>query len=194
MADKKVTPRLQEKYTKEILPAMKEQFGRKNEHSLPRLEKIVVNMGVGTAVTDKKHVDDAVASLTLITGQKPLVTRARKSIANFKLREGMPIGAKVTLRGARMYEFFDRLVAIAIPRVRDFRGLKETGFDKSGNYSMGLTEQLVFPELNPDKFMRPQGLNITFVTSSDSDDESREMLKMFGMPFKSEEKEEAGAA
>lgn len=194
MADEKVTPRLQEKYTKEILPAMKEQFGRKNEHSLPRLEKIVVNMGVGTAVTDKKHVDDAVASLTLITGQKPLVTRARKSIANFKLREGMPIGAKVTLRGARMYEFFDRLVAIAIPRVRDFRGLKETGFDKSGNYSMGLTEQLVFPELNPDKFMRPQGLNITFVTSSDSDDESREMLKMFGMPFKSEEKEEAGAA
>lgn len=194
MADEKVTPRLQEKYTKEILPAMKEQFGRKNEHSLPRLEKIVVNMGVGTAVTDKKHVDDAVASLTLITGQKPLVTRARKSIANFKLREGMPIGAKVTLRGARMYEFFDRLVAIAIPRVRDFRGLKETGFDKSGNYSMGLTEQLVFPELNPDKFMRPQGLNITFVTSSDSDDESREMLKMFGMPFKSEEKEDAGAA
>ena len=194
MADKKVTPRLQEKYTKEILPAMKEQFGRKNEHSLPRLEKIVVNMGVGTAVTDKKHVDDAVASVTLITGQKPLVTRARKSIANFKLREGMPIGAKVTLRGARMYEFFDRLVAIAIPRVRDFRGLKETGFDKSGNYSMGLTEQLVFPELNPDKFMRPQGLNITFVTSANSDDESREMLKMFGMPFKSEEKEEAGAA
>ncbi len=194
MADEKVTPRLQEKYSAEILPAMKEKFGRKNEHSLPRLEKIVVNMGVGTAVTDKKHVDDAVASLTLITGQKPLVTRARKSIANFKLREGMPIGAKVTLRGARMYEFFDRLVAIAIPRVRDFRGLKDTGFDKSGNYSMGLTEQLVFPELNPDKFMRPQGLNITFVTTGSSDDESREMLKMFGMPFKSEEKEEAGAA
>lgn len=194
MADEKVTPRLQEKYSAEILPAMKEKFGRKNEHSLPRLEKIVVNMGVGTAVTDKKHVDDAVASLTLITGQKPLVTRARKSIANFKLREGMPIGAKVTLRGARMYEFFDRLVAIAIPRVRDFRGLKDTGFDKSGNYSMGLQEQLVFPELNPDKFMRPQGLNITFVTTGSSDDESREMLKMFGMPFKSEEKEEAGAA
>ena len=194
MADEKVIPRLQEKYTTEILPAMKEKFGRKNGHSLPRLEKIVVNMGVGTAVTDKKHVDDAVASLTLIAGQKPLVTRARKSIANFKLREGMPIGAKVTLRGARMYEFFDRLVSIAIPRVRDFRGLKDSGFDKSGNYSMGLTEQLVFPELNPDKFMRPQGLNITFVTSGNSDDESREMLKMFGMPFKSAEKEEAGAA
>lgn len=194
MADEKVTPRLQEKYTKEILPAMKEKFGRTNPHSLPKLEKIVVNMGVGTAVSEKKHVDDAVASLTLITGQKPLITRARKSIANFKLREGMPIGAKVTLRGHRMYEFFDRLVSIAIPRVRDFRGLKDTGFDKSGNYSMGLTEQLVFPELNPDKFLRPQGLNITFVTNTDSDDESRDMLAMFGMPFKSQEKKEDPSA
>ena len=194
MADEKVTPRLQEKYVNEILPALKEKFGRQNPLSLPRLEKIVVNMGVGSAVTDKKHVDDAVASLTLITGQKPLVTRARKSIANFKLREGMPIGAKVTLRGARMYEFLDRLVSIAIPRVRDFRGLKATGFDQAGNYSMGLTEQLVFPELNPDKFMRPQGLSITFVSTGESEEESRELLKLFGMPFKTDEKEKAGAA
>ena len=194
MADEKVTPRLYEKYTKEILPALKEKLGRTNPLSIPKLQKIVVNMGVGTAVTEKKHVDDAVSSLTLITGQKPLITRARKSIANFKLREGMPIGAKVTLRGARMYEFFDRLVSVAIPRVRDFRGLKDKGFDKAGNYSMGLTEQLVFPELNPDKFMRPQGLNITFVTSTDSDDEARQMLALFGMPFKSEEKKEESAA
>ena len=194
MADEKVTPRLQEKYKNEILPALREKLGRQNALALPRLEKIVVNMGVGSAVTDKKHVDDAVASLTLITGQKPLVTRARKSIANFKLREGMPIGAKVTLRGARMYEFLDRLISIAIPRVRDFRGLKATGFDPAGNYSMGLTEQLVFPELNPDKFMRPQGLNITFVTTGDSESESRELLKLFGMPFKTDETEKAGAA
>ncbi len=189
----KTMPRLREKYFGEILPSLKEELGRSNPHALPRLQKIVVNMGVGTAVTEKKHVEDAVASLTQVTGQKPLITRARKSIANFKLREGMPIGAKVTLRGDRMYEFFDRLISIAIPRVRDFRGLKATGFDKRGNYSMGLTEQLVFPELNPDKFTRPQGMNITFVTSTDSDDEARKLLAMFGMPFKTN-KAAAGAA
>ncbi len=155
--------------------------------------KIVVNMGVGSAVTEKKHIEDSVAALAQITGQKPIVTRARKSIAGFRLREGMPIGCKVTLRKQRMYEFMDRLVSIALPRVRDFRGLNPHGFDKRGNYSLGLSEQLVFPELNPDKFTRVQGMNITFVTNTDSDDEAREMLRMFGLPLKTEEKA-AGAA
>lgn len=154
--------------------------------SLPRLQKVIVNMGVGTAVTEKKHMEDAVSALTQITGQKPIITRARKAIAGFRLREGMPVGCKVTLRGQRMYEFIDRLITLAIPRVRDFRGLNPGGFDGAGNYSMGLTEQLVFPELNPDKFPRVQGMNITFVTSTRSDEEGRELLKQMGMPFKRE--------
>jgi len=183
----KAVPRLLEKFRSEVLPALQEKLGRKNTMSLPRLTKIVVNMGVGSAVTEKKHIDDSVAALTQITGQKPIVTRARKSIANFRLREGMPIGCKVTLRKQRMFDFFDRLVSIALPRVRDFRGLNPKGFDRRGNYSMGLTEQLVFPELNPDKFTRVQGMNITIVTSTDSDDEARELLRLFGMPFKQEE-------
>ncbi len=187
-------PRLQVKYEQEILPGLAASLGRENLHSLPRLTKVVVNMGVGSATSEKKHIEDATAALAQITGQKPIVTRARKSIAGFRLREEMPIGCKVTLRKQRMYEFFDRLVSIALPRVRDFRGLSPTGFDRRGNYSMGLTEQLVFPELNPDKFLRVQGMNITFVTSTNSDDEAREMLRMFGMPFKIDEKKEAGAA
>jgi large subunit ribosomal protein L5 len=187
-------PRLWLRYQEEILPALAKKLGRENRLSLPRLEKIVVNMGVGSAITEKKHIEEAVAALTQITGQKPSVRRARKAIANFRLREGLEIGAKVTLRGARMYEFLDRLVSIALPRVRDFRGLNPNAFDGHGNYSLGLTEQLVFPELNPDKFLRPQGMNITMVTSVDNNDEARELLRGFGVPFKVEEKAKTGAA
>jgi large subunit ribosomal protein L5 len=186
--------RLQEKYEKEILPGLREKLGRKNRLSLPKLEKVVLNMGVGSAITEKKHIDECVDALSQITGQKPVVTVARKSIAGFKLREGMPIGCKVTLRGRRMYEFVDRLISVAIPRVRDFRGLNPNGFDGFGNYSMGLTEQLVFPELNPDKFLRVQGMNISFVTTTKSNDEARLLLDMLGLPYKREEKETAGAA
>jgi large subunit ribosomal protein L5 len=178
------TPRLLEKYRNEILPALAAKLGRKNIHSLPRLKKIVVNMGVGKAITEKKFLEDAVAALTLIVGQKPLITLSRKAIANFKLRENLPIGCKVTLRGNRMYEFLDRLISIALPRVRDFRGLDPNGFDHGGNYNIGLTEQLLFPELNPDKFTVPQGMNITMVTSVASDDEARELLRGFGMPLR----------
>jgi large subunit ribosomal protein L5 len=187
-------PRLQEKYEQEIRQALAEKLGRQNALALPRLQKIIVNMGVGSAVTEKKHIDDAMSALSQITGQKPIVTRARKSIAGFKLREDMPIGCKVTLRANRMYEFLDRLVTLAVPRVRDFRGLNPNGFDGRGNYSMGLTEQLVFPELNPDKFLRTQGMNITFVISGKSDDESRDLLRMLGMPFKQDEATETTAA
>jgi large subunit ribosomal protein L5 len=185
-------PRLQTKYRDEIVPALKEKLGRTNELSLPRLQKVVVNMGVGSAITEKKHLEDAVSALTQITGQKPVITLARKAIAGFRLRQGMPIGCKVTLRGQRMYEFVDRLISLAIPRVRDFRGLNPKAFDGNGNYSLGLAEQLVFPELNPDKFPRIQGMNIVFVTSARGDDESRELLRMFGMPFKRDE--DVGAA
>jgi large subunit ribosomal protein L5 len=180
-------PRLKEKFENEILPAMREKFGRENRLSLPRVEKIVVSMGVGSAMQDKKHIEEATSALADITGQKALVCKARKSIANFKLREGVPIGAKVTLRGTRMYEFLDRLISIALPRVRDFRGLKPGAFDGNGNYSLGLTEQLVFPELNPDKYLRAQGMNIAICCSAGSDDESRDMLRMFGLPFKNED-------
>jgi large subunit ribosomal protein L5 len=180
------TPRLQEKYKKEILPGLATSLGRSNPHSLPKIQKIVVSMGVGSAISDKKHMEDAVSAMTDITGQKPLVCRARKSVATFRLREGQAIGCKVTLRGRRMYEFLDRLVSIALPRVRDFRGLNPDAFDGRGNYSLGLNEQLVFPELNPDKYTRPQGMNIAICCSTDSDDESREMLAAFGVPFKNE--------
>lgn len=183
-APTKIVPRLQKQYFEEIVPALKEELGRRNALSLPRIEKIVVNMGVGSAITEKKHLEDATAALALITGQKPVVTIARKSIAGFRLREGMPIGCKVTLRRQRMYEFLDRLISLALPRVRDFRGISANAFDGHGNYSLGLTEQLVFPELNPDKFTRVQGMNITIVTSVDSDDEARKLLTMMGMPFR----------
>jgi large subunit ribosomal protein L5 len=179
-----MTPRLLDRYKNEILPALAQNLGRTNRLSLPRLEKIVVNMGVGDAVNEKKYLDEAVDALGLITGQKPVVTLARKSIAGFRLREGMAIGCKVTLRGRRMYEFLDRLISLALPRVRDFRGLSPKAFDGRGNYSLGLTEQLVFPELNPDKYSRSQGMNITVVSSVDDDDEARELLRQFGMPFR----------
>jgi large subunit ribosomal protein L5 len=180
------TPRLQERY-KEVLPALAKKLGRTNPMALPRLQKIVVNMGVGSAVAEKKNLDDAVAALTQITGQKPLVTSARVAISGFKLREGLPIGCKVTLRGTRMYEFLDRLVSLALPRVRDFRGLDANSFDGRGNYSLGLSEQLVFPELNPDKFTKVQGMNVTIVISGGNNDESRELLRAMGLPFKTEE-------
>jgi large subunit ribosomal protein L5 len=185
-------PRLLERYENEIRPALAKALGRTNPHALPRLEKIVLNMGVGSAITEKKHMEEATAALAQITGQKALVTKSRVAIANFRLREDLPIGAKVTLRGLRMYEFLDRLISLALPRVRDFRGLNPNAFDGHGNYSLGLSEQLVFPELNPDKFLRPQGMNVTLVISGGSDDESRELLRGFGMPFKTEEKAEGG--
>jgi len=185
-------PRLQERYEKEVLPALMKKLGRTNRLSLPRLEKIVINMGVGTAISEKKHLEEAVSAMAQISGQKPSVTRSRKSIANFKLREGMEIGCKVTMRGVRMYEFLDRLISLALPRVRDFRGLSPNAFDGHGNYSLGLSEQLVFPELNPDKYTRVQGMNISIVMSTNSNDESRELLRGLGMPFKVEESTQKG--
>jgi len=179
-----MTPRLLEKYNTQIASSLEKKLGKTNVHSIPKLEKIVVNMGVGSAIQDKKYLEEALDVLTQITGQKPVVTSARRSIAGFRLREGMNIGCKVTLRGARMYEFMDRLISIVLPRARDFRGLNPNSFDKRGNYNLGLSEQLVFPELNPDKYTKSQGMNITFVTNVDSDDEARELLREFGMPFK----------
>jgi len=179
-------PRLMQRYYEQILPALSERLGRTNRLSLPRLEKIVINMGVGAAVGEKKYLEEAVGALALISGQKPIITRARKSVAGFRLREGMAIGCKVTLRRARMYEFLDRLISLALPRVRDFRGLNPDAFDGHGNYTLGLSEQLVFPELNPDKYSRTQGMDITLVTTTESDDEARELLRGFGMPLRSE--------
>jgi large subunit ribosomal protein L5 len=178
------TPRLLERYEKEIMPALAKKFGRTNRHSLPRLEKIVINMGVGKATSEKKYLEEAVEAIKQISGQKPVITLSRKSIANFKLREGMAIGCKVTLRGKRMYEFLDRLISTALPRVRDFRGLDPDAFDGRGNFNLGLTEQLVFPEINPDKFTGVQGMNITLVTTTDSNDEARELLRRLGLPLR----------
>ena len=182
--------RLEEVYNEKLLPQLAEKFGRKNIHSLPKMKKIVINMGVGSAIQDKKDLEDATSALTLISGQKAVTTKARKSIAGFRLREGMPIGCKVTLRGKRMYEFMDRLLTLALPRVRDFRGVSPKAFDGRGNYSLGLTEYVVFPELNPDKYTRSQGMNIVFVTSTADDEEGRELLRMFGMPFRDPNKKD----
>jgi large subunit ribosomal protein L5 len=178
---------MQEKYFQQVLPALAEKFNRKNRQSLPRLEKIVVNMGVGAATQEKKHLETAAEAMGQITGQKPIITIARKAISAFKLREGMQIGCKVTLRGRKMYEFLDRLISLALPRVRDFRGISRSAFDGNGSYSLGLAEQLVFPELNPDKFARVQGMNITIVIKNGTDDESRELLTQLGMPFQAAE-------
>ena len=180
-------PRLQVRYEKELRAALGESLGRKNIHAIPKLTKIVLNMGVGVAIQDKKHIDPCVDAMTQISGQKPVVTKSRKAIAGFKLRENMAIGCKVTLRRQRMYEFLDRLISLVLPRVRDFRGISRTAFDGQGNYTLGLQEQLVFPELNPDKFTRIQGMNISFVTTAKTDDEGRELLALFGMPFQTEE-------
>ena len=178
------TPRLKTRYREEIVPALTEQFSFGNPMQVPGLSKIVVNMGVGQAAKDSKLMDGAVRDLTLITGQKPLVQKARKSIAQFKLREGMPIGAKVTLRGDRMWEFLDRLLSLALPRIRDFRGLSDRQFDGNGNYTFGLTEQSMFHEIDPDSIDRPRGMDITVVTSAANDDEGRALLRALGFPFK----------
>ncbi|MCA9074362.1 MAG: 50S ribosomal protein L5 [Planctomycetaceae bacterium] len=176
-------PRLQEQFQTSIVGQLSDELGRKNPHSLPKLEKIVISMGVGKAIQDRKVLDEVVSQLSLIAGQQAQITRARRSIANFKLREGMEIGCRVTLRKHRMYEFLDRLISIVLPRVRDFRGLNPKAFDGRGNYSLGLNEQMVFPEVNPDSVKSVQGLNITMVTSTTSDDEARLLLSSFGMPF-----------
>lgn len=176
--------RLQEKYKAAIVPALVEKFNYTSVMEAPKISKIVINIGTGDAVQNPKVLDDAVSELAQITGQKPLVTRAKKSIANFKLREGMPIGCKVTLRGERMYEFFDKLVTIALPRVRDFRGVNPKGFDGRGNYTLGVKEQLIFPEINYDKVNKIRGMDIVIVTTAKSDQEAYELLKQFGMPFR----------
>ena len=175
--------RLKEKYAEEIGKALMEKFSYKNVMQLPKLEKVVLNMGLGEAIANAKALDSAIGDMTIISGQKPVVTRAKKSIAGFKLREGMPIGVKVTLRGDRMYEFVDRLVSIALPRVRDFRGVSPKSFDGRGNYTLGVKEQLIFPEIDYDKVDKMRGMDITIVTSASSDEEARELLKLLGMPF-----------
>jgi large subunit ribosomal protein L5 len=179
-----VEPRLKTQYRTEIVPALREEFAFPNTNQVPRLVKVVVNMGVGEAARDAKLIDGAVKDLTTITGQKPQVTKARKSIAQFKLREGMPIGCHVTLRGDRMWEFVDRLVTLALPRIRDFRGLSPAQFDGSGNYTFGLTEQLMFHEIDPDKIDRVRGMDVTVVTTAATDDEGRSLLRRLGFPFK----------
>ena len=176
--------RLQEKYINEVVPALTEKFGYKNVMELPKIEKIIINMGVGEAVGNPKARDAAVSDLTIITGQKPILTRAKKSLAAWKLRQGMPIGAKVTLRGVRMYQFLDKFMNVALPRVRDFRGISANSFDGRGNYAVGLKEQLIFPEIEYDKIDKLRGMNIVVVTTAKTDEEARELLKLMGMPFK----------
>ena len=184
MAEEKYVPRLKTKYLNEVKGQLQEKFQYKNVMMIPKIEKIVVNMGVGEAATDSKAIDGAVRDLRAITGQQPMVTRARKSIASFRLRAGMPIGAKVTLRGDRMWEFLDRLTAVAIPRIRDFRGIDPKSFDGRGNFSMGVTEQLIFPEIDFDSVDRTRGMDITIVTTANTDEEARALLDAFGFPFK----------
>lgn len=176
--------RLKEKYFQEVVPQLKKDFGYRNDLQVPRLLKIVVNMGLGEAIQNIKIIDHAVDELALITGQKPIITRARKSVSNFKLREGMPIGCAVTLRRQHMYEFFDRLVNIALPRVRDFRGVSGKSFDGRGNYTLGIREQIIFPEINYDKIDKIRGMNITIVTSASTDEDAKVLLKNLGMPFR----------
>ena len=177
-------PRLKKDYKERIIKALSDEFSYKNVMQVPRLEKIVVSRGVGAAVSDKKLVDHAVNELTAITGQKAIATLSKKDVASYKLRKGMPIGAKVTLRGEQMYEFLDRLITIAIPRVRDFQGIKATGFDGRGNYSLGITEQIIFPEIDIDKVNRISGMDITFVTTAQTDKEAKSLLTELGLPFK----------
>lgn len=180
---KVIVPRLQQRYRQEIVPEMKGRMNYKNSMQVPRLEKIVINIGLGEATQDIKLLESAQSELAMITGQRPVVTKAKKAIANFKIRRGSSIGCKVTLRRARMYEFLDRLISVAIPRIRDFRGLPADSFDKGGNYSFGLNEQLIFPEIDVDKVMKVHGMDITIVTSAKNRGEAYELLKLFGMPF-----------
>jgi large subunit ribosomal protein L5 len=176
--------RLQDRYQKEILPALKKKLARENVMSLPKLQKIVVNMGVGKALQDKNRMEQAAEQLTAICGQRVQITKARIAVSAFRLRQGNEIGCRVTLRGKRMYEFLDRFVSVALPRIRDFRGINPKSFDGNGNYTVGLSEQMVFPEIDPDKVNFTQGMDITFVTNTKSDDEARELLRLFGMPFR----------
>ena len=187
------TPRLKTEYEERIVKAMTEKFGYKNRMEVPRLDKIVLNMGVGEATQDKKKVDIAASEMELIAGQKPVVTKAKKSIAQFKLREGMPIGCKVTLRRDRMFEFLDRLVTVALPRVRDFRGLNPKSFDGRGNYAMGLKEQIIFPEISYDRIDKVRGMDVIVTTTANTDDEARELLRLFNFPFPKEEAEKQAA-
>jgi large subunit ribosomal protein L5 len=175
---------LEERYKKECVPKLMEHFGYKNLHQVPKIEKVTLNMGLGEAIENPKILDSAVEELTFISGQKPLVTRARKSIAAFKVREGMPIGCSVTLRGRRMYDFLTKLINIAIPRIRDFRGVSPKAFDGKGNYTLGIKEQIIFPEIDYDKINKIKGMNVTIVTSAETDDESRYLLDTLGMPFR----------
>jgi large subunit ribosomal protein L5 len=181
------TPRLRQQYDERIVQAMTDKFGYKNRLEVPKIEKITLNMGVGEASQDKKKVQTAAEEMALIAGQKPVITKAKKSIAQFKLREGMPIGAKVTLRRERMYEFLDRLITIAMPRIRDFRGLNPRSFDGRGNYAMGLKEQIVFPEISYDKIEKVRGMDVIVTTTAKTDEEARELLRLFGFPFPAEE-------
>ena len=189
MSTVKYTPRLADKYTKEVIPALMKKFAYKTVMQAPKLEKICINRGVNGAVNDKKLIDIAVDELVMITGQKAVPTMSKKDISNFKLRKGMPIGARVTLRGEKMYEFLDRLVSVALPRVRDFKGISDKAFDGRGNYTLGVTEQIIFPEIDIDKITKITGMDITFVTSAQSNEEAYELLKELGMPFKGTKKE-----
>ena len=193
MADEKYIPRLRRDYDERIAPAMIERFGYKNKLEVPRLGKIVINMGVGEATQDKKRVEAAAAEMQAIAGQKPVITKAKTSIAQFKLREGMPIGCKVTLRRERMFEFLDRLVTIALPRVRDFRGLNPKSFDGRGNYAMGLKEQIIFPEINYDQIDKVRGMDVIITTTAKTDEEARELLRLFNFPFPAAEEAQQAA-
>jgi len=181
-------PRLKEKFVKEIIPALTKEFGYKNPMQVPRLVKISLNQGVGEAITDKKILDNAIEEITLIAGQRAVPTKSKKDISNFKLRRGMPVGVRVTLRGDKMYEFLDRLVAVSLPRIRDFKGVNEKGFDGRGNYSMGVPEQIIFPEINIDKVNKINGMDISFVTTANTDREAFALLREFGVPFKNQNK------
>lgn len=184
MAEKKYIPRLQEKYRKEVVPALKEEFGYKSVMQVPRLVKISLNQGVNGAVADKKLIDNALTEMSAVAGQQAVPTRSKKDISNFKLRKGMPVGVKVTLRQTKMYEFLDRLIAVSLPRVRDFRGINEKAFDGRGNYTLGVTEQIIFPEINIDRVNKINGMDITFVTTAKTNEEAYALLKALGLPFK----------
>ena len=194
MADAKYTPRMKQRYDDVVVKAMTEKLGYTNRFAVPKIEKITLNMGVGEGSQDKKKVTTALAEMELIAGQKPVVTKAKKSIAGFKLREGMPIGVKVTMRRQQMYEFLDRLVTIAMPRIRDFRGLNPNSFDGRGNFAMGLKEQIIFPEISYDQIDTVRGMDVIVTTSAKTDDEARELLRLFGFPFPQEQAEEKEAA
>lgn len=183
MAEQNTLPRMRQMYQEQVMPAMMQKFGYQNINQVPKLDKIVINMGLGDAKDNPKALESAVEDMTIIAGQRPVVTKAKKSVANFRLREGMSVGCKVTLRGKRMYEFADKLLNVALPRVRDFRGISDQSFDGRGNYSMGVREQLIFPEIDYDKIDKIRGMDIIFVTTAKSDEEARELLDMLGMPF-----------